>query len=151
MAKKTGAKPKKAHPKGPAPGRFAKGNQASKGHGRPKVDVVLKTLRSVNRATVERLINDFLSMPLDELTLVANDPRTLALEAMIAKVCVLGVAGGDQTRLNYLLDRLIGKVPDAPKDIRLLLEHMPPSELLPRGRAAIAFLEAATREESAEE
>lgn len=127
--------------KGPRKGRFKPGNQAGKGHGRPQVMPEVKAIRQVNKAKVESLINHFMSIPLAEVIAIAASSETLGLEAMIATVVIKAIESGDHARLNYLIERLIGKVPDAPKDIRIHLSSMPQAQVVTLGREAIAFLE----------
>jgi hypothetical protein len=47
----------------------------------------------------------------DELDEILADPVTPMINKMVAQVIKKAAAEGDQHRLNFLLDRLIGKVP----------------------------------------
>lgn len=149
MVKKVTARPRPPiMPAGKSKGghKFQPGNQASKGKGRPRGNSTLKAVRNLNRAQVDQMVNDFLSLPIEKLKKIAENPLTLALEALVARIMIVGILTGDQSKLNYLLERLFGKLPDAPRDIRVHLEKMPPSQLMEAGRAAIAYLEAEIRE-----
>lgn len=142
---------KKAAPKAPKEpkaepgksGRFGPGNKAGVGHGRPPVPPETRALRQVNKLALERVLNELLCQPRSELQRVLEAPETPALVAMAARVLEEAISKGDDGRMEYLLSRLIGKIPEAPKDIRVTLQTTPQGELLEKARAAIAYLEEA--------
>jgi hypothetical protein len=93
-------------------GRDFKPGQVANPNGRPIVPEEIKELRKLNRSEIEQLISDFMRKPLHELQAMSKNPATTALDRMIASVVEQAVFRGDHKRLNFLLDRLIGKVPD---------------------------------------
>lgn len=64
----------------------------------------------MTRLEFERIANRFLSMTREEIQTKLKDPTTTALELMIGSIIVKSVQGGDQRRLDFVLDRTIGKV-----------------------------------------
>jgi len=80
--------------------------------GRPKIPDDIKQAKRLNKLEVERLMNKFMAMTKDEISQSINDPTTPALEIMIGSIIAKAVSHGDPVRLNFLLDRLIGKVKD---------------------------------------
>lgn len=87
---------------------FEKGNPG--GPGRPNRKIT--EIRKINKYVIDELLHKYSYMPFSELPAVVKDKETNALEALIASVYFHGVKNGDQLRLNFLLDRLIGKVKD---------------------------------------
>lgn len=64
----------------------------------------------LTRPRVEEEISKLADMPKDELMEVASNPKTPMLTIMIASVMVHAAKEGDSQRLNFLLDRSIGRV-----------------------------------------
>jgi len=94
---------------------FQAGNPG--GPGQPKIPEEVKAARKLNRIELERIINKYLYMPgtelrklLEEATKGQNEMPMI--EAMIAKIMLAGFSEGDQRRLEFILDRLVGKVKD---------------------------------------
>jgi len=91
-------------------GSFKPGNQASKGKGRTPVPGDIKTARTLNKTELERILNKFLNMNVTELKAIAKHPSTSVLEVMLANIAAKAITQGDQVRLDFLLNRTIGKV-----------------------------------------
>lgn len=102
----------------------------------------MRELRQVNRALIEQTMNRFLSLTQRELMLVIADEDTPLLELMVAKVALAAIVNGDEKRLDYIVTRLVGKTPEAPRDINLNIRAMPQARLIAMSRQAIALLEA---------
>lgn len=106
------------------------GNPTGAGAGRPPMPEELRKIKALTQGQVKRAISRLLTMPREELErilraakeqqenpqlrLEAKDQQALAslnnLEWMIAAVIMKGMTEGDHGRLNFLLDRTIGKV-----------------------------------------
>ena len=129
--------------KGRGPGRpFQKGNDASKGKGRPPVPVDLKQARSLNRVELERTLNKYIYMTLTELDGAWANPNTTALDRMVMGVVREAIKDGDVARFNFLLERLVGKVKEPPQEHHHLnFNMMPRQEVIALGQEAIAFLQ----------
>jgi hypothetical protein len=92
-------------------GRDFKPGVVTNPNGRPKLPEELKAARALNKQELERLLNEYLSMPIQEIKAKASDPTTPSLHVIVAKIVAEAISKGDQQRLGFLLDRLIGPVP----------------------------------------
>lgn len=81
---------------------FPKGVSANPG-GKPKW--------LLTKGQVEQAFQAFHSMTKEELIKVRDDDKSLAMHAMIASIMIKTIEHGDQSRMQFLLDRAIGKVP----------------------------------------
>lgn len=97
-----------------AKGRKTGGRDFQKGHpGNPlgRCDPPdLRESRKLTRQEFERLVDRYLKMGSEELSKLVKDKTTSNLELMIASIVHKAIVQGDQKRLDFLLDRLIGKV-----------------------------------------
>ena len=90
---------------------FVKGVSGFTGERRPRLPEELKDIRGLNQLEVNRLISKYARMILAALQEKLTNPNTPVLELAIAKIFEQGIKHGDYTRLSFLLDRAIGKVP----------------------------------------
>lgn len=72
----------------------------------------LRQARKINKTEVERVLNKYLSAPFGELQAQLKDPNNSTLEVLVMSVLITAIKRGDHDRLNFVLDRLIGKVKD---------------------------------------
>lgn len=72
--------------------------------------------RKYNRLEVENLLSKYMRMTPNELKEVHESPYTPAMDLIIVNVIVKAAQNGDQFRMMFLLDRIIGKVPDKNPD-----------------------------------
>lgn len=98
-------KPKKKMPEGR---RIQKG-QVLNPAGRPKLPTEIREAQKLTRTEFERLLQKFIWMPKDKLEEFYGNPEILMIDAMIASIIMRAVNDGCTVRLNFLLDRLIGK------------------------------------------
>ena len=94
----------------PKTGKFQKGYKG--GPGRPKKPDDVKAAAKLTRTNLEKKLNHFLAMDSDELSAILKDPKTPMLEVMVGRIVLMAAKNGDQTRLDFLLNRLLGKVKD---------------------------------------
>lgn len=103
-----------------AHGRKTGGKNFQKGQsGNPKGlnSKGLSDARKLNKALVTELLNKFINMPTCDLVQFVKhntkeggaDPT---IETLVASILIKAINEGDQARLNFILDRLIGKVTD---------------------------------------
>ena len=95
-------------PKKLEPFQFKKGVSGNPS-GRPAVPDDLKRATRLTQTEFLRKANQFIAMTAVELHATAKDPKTTALELLIISIIQKGVIEGDEKRLGFLLDRLIGK------------------------------------------
>lgn len=84
--------------------------QSGNPNGRPQLPPDLLKARKLNQIEVSRLINKYMNMSIEEIELETQEKRTSALEAMIGKIIIEAQKFGDYSRVNFLFDRMIGKV-----------------------------------------
>ena len=94
------------------PHQFKKG-QSGNPNGRPKgTTLVPKELRTINNRLVAETMSKYLNCTAQELQDHFKDPATSALDLIILRVLVEGIRKADQAKMNAILERIIGKVPD---------------------------------------
>lgn len=79
-------------------------------NGRPKTPEDLKQARKLTSLELERALNEFLSKSKDELKEIKENPKSTMLQLMIHSIVVNAVNKGDQQRMDFLLNRTIGKI-----------------------------------------
>lgn len=92
-------------------GKFKKG-QSGNPSGRPKMPRELLEAKRLTQAKFIELTNKYLHKTKEEIAASAKDPATPALEIMIASIIGRAITQGDHQRLNFILDRMVGKVAD---------------------------------------
>jgi len=90
-------------------GRDFKIGHDQPGPGRPPRSESEKFFSKLTRTTLEALLSRYLSMTMEELERVTNNPQTPVLELLIGSVLQKGLIEGDHRRLNFLFDRMVGK------------------------------------------
>ena len=81
--------------------------------GRPKSETTknIEILQDLSRTYVECRISNVMQMTVNELIKLAKDPEAQAIDVAIASIMINSVKG-DYRALNFLFDRVIGKVVD---------------------------------------
>lgn len=111
----------------PSPkGRFQPG-QSGNPSGRPK------TL--LTRDQVKHIIGTYAKGTLGDINAALENPKTVVLDAIVCSILKHAVQNGDPTRLNYLLDRCIGKVADElqiddKRDLNAELQEIPKEAIM---------------------
>jgi hypothetical protein len=125
---------------------FEKGN--SGGPGRPKLPSDLHQVSILTRTEFEARASMFMQMPIDEVGTYITNPKATAIERMIASIVIAAADGGDHQRLDFLLNRTIGKVVEKVETKHTLmiqkleqLEKLTDVELAHQARAALVSLE----------
>ncbi len=91
--------------------RFKPGQSGNPG-GKAKLPEDIKEARSLNQIELERIINKYLYMDKDEVKASIQAPGTPMMELMVASIVAQAAQKGDHTRLEFVLQRMIGKVKD---------------------------------------
>lgn len=77
----------------------------------------IKEARKLNRIELERVLNEYIYLNKSEIMARVKANDTPALEVMIGTIIAKAATSGDHTRLNFLLDRLVGKSPEQKEEI----------------------------------
>lgn len=80
-----------------------------KSPGRPKIPEDVKQSMQLNQATIVRIFNDLNGMTPEELKAKAANPLTNVFEHLVIAILKFGIQKGDQNRLAFVLDRVVGK------------------------------------------
>lgn len=91
-------------------GRNWKKGQSGNPRGPAVAPPDIRGARALTRVEFERVANKFLFSKKEEFQAAVRDPETPMLEMMIASIIQKGVIEGDERRMNFLLDRMVGKV-----------------------------------------
>lgn len=90
---------------------FKKG-QSGNPSGRPKMPSDIIEGRKFNQIEVARIFNRFVNYSYEDLKAVMNSPTSTTMELIIGKIMGEAIRTGDHMRMNFILDRMIGKVKD---------------------------------------
>ncbi len=72
----------------------------------------LREARMHNANEFEACIYTYMNMPLAQLESAWLEPGMRSLDKIVIKILILSIKNGDYQRLNFLLERTIGKVAD---------------------------------------
>lgn len=89
---------------------FQKGNPG--GPGRPPTPPELKAARKLTRVAFEEICNRFIHMTRAELRAAKREDTRTQLELIVISVLEKAEDWGDTSKLNFVLARLIGNVPE---------------------------------------
>jgi hypothetical protein len=89
--------------------KWKKGQSGNPG-GRPKLPAELKMIKELTGEEVKRLFAKYARMNKEEISSAVTDKTTPMFELVIAAGLVKAVKDGDYQKLNFILDRTIGKV-----------------------------------------
>jgi hypothetical protein len=93
-------------------GRDWKPGETGNPNGSPGLPKDLREARKLNQMELERTVNRFLFMTPTELAAVTGDPTTTMFDRFVARIITLGETEGDERRLEFILQRIVGKVQD---------------------------------------
>ena len=100
-----------------AKGRKTGGRDFYKGHkltppgpGRPAVTPEIKATRQLNTQELVRILNELVHADKETLIAKTKDPKTTVFELIICSILKNAYDKGDQQRISFILDRLVGKV-----------------------------------------
>lgn len=79
--------------------------------GRPKAPEYLRKIASLTQIEACKLISKYGRMTMAELTLAIESKTTPVIDLAIASIFNQSILTGDYKRLEFLLDRAIGKAP----------------------------------------
>ena len=89
---------------------FTKGKKP--GPGRPKGTGGLKEIKAMNAKAVALKLEELVRLPLQELEKMEKDKTMVYLDSLLIKIALTAQKTGDVYKTNFILERMIGKVPD---------------------------------------
>jgi len=111
---------------------FKPGN--SFGKGRPKLPDDLAGVQKLTPDIVQRIFAKFAMMTSVEMQAALKNPEATMIEIMVGSVVAKAAKEGDQSRFNFLLDRMVGKVKDVVEhqgaDLDDELDRVPRSKII---------------------
>lgn len=93
-------------------GKNWKTGQSGNPKGRPIIAPELSEARKFSKFLVEETFHRLLLLSWIELEKIVSNPNTCVLDRLLAKLIVMTEKEGCSTRLNFILDRLIGRIPN---------------------------------------
>lgn len=118
---------------------WKKGDPSPNPHGRPKLDLEIKEARKLNKQETVRILTDFWFYTKEQLNAKLQDPEATLGELAIGKILANAIAKGDPVRLNFILERIVGKVKEdieitgkdgGPIELSRKFKDLPDAELL---------------------
>lgn len=109
------------------------GNPTGKGAG--EIKGFIKDLGRLNLKRALNIFNDICNLTFDELKAKISDPTATVIELMIMKVAAEAIRTGDHTRMNAIMDRLIGKITD-----KIEVKMPEPTVMKLRGQDAVLVI-----------
>jgi hypothetical protein len=76
----------------------------------------VRVARKLNKVEFERIANTYFSMTKEQLHKAKEFKETKVLDLIVISIMLKAITTGDHYRLNFLMDRLIGKVPQPISD-----------------------------------
>ena len=120
-----------------------KKGESGNGKGRPKTPPELRKAANLTKVeTLERLVK-FLQMDIYGLEEVLKDKSRQVMDHWIARICLVGIKEGDNRRLDFMLDRLFGKVQPHIEinNNQFNFSGLPRDEIIARGQRALEILQ----------
>lgn len=87
---------------------FEPGNNFGKG--RPPVPDDLKRARNLNKIELERLINKYMRMTVNDIKKALKNDNLSGIDRLVCSILAGAIAKGDHTRAGFILDRSVGPV-----------------------------------------
>lgn len=93
-----------------------KAGQSGNPGGKPRIPEELRAIQPLSRPIITRIISKYGHMNREQLEIAFADPSTSAIDLAIIGVFMKCIQNGDPSRLTFLLDQSIGKVPNTPEN-----------------------------------
>lgn len=91
-----------------------KPGQTGNPNGRPKIPKEIQSLRRLTRASLELVINRYVHLSYDDLRAQRQNGSLEVIDMAIVSILCKGIETGDQAKVDYVIARLVGKIPEAP-------------------------------------
>ena len=91
-------------------GRDIKPGQVLNPNGRSKIPEHVKAARKLNQVKFAEVLYQYINSTFAELEAALKDPKTPAIELVVVKILAEAIENGDEKKLEFILNRTIGKV-----------------------------------------
>lgn len=92
--------------------QFKKGHKTNKGKEFGQTDPQQKEVVTLTRAMVTRYISQYIGASVTELDKVCKSPTAPMIERIVCRIILVSDRKADQHKLEFLLNRAVGKVKD---------------------------------------
>ena len=89
---------------------FKKGQASNPNSGRKPTSPEMKEARKINRVIFEEILNKYIHLSVYELEEFLKDKNHTSLDYIVVRILYEAMKKGDQVRLNFILERLLGKL-----------------------------------------
>lgn len=113
------------NPNPPKHTQFKKGQSGNPEGGR-KLPAELRAIAAITSEENQRTVAKYLRMDRDQLSVVMKNPKTPNFDMWICSIIATGMKSGDASKLELLLNRLIGKVKENVELVSHNIDHGPP-------------------------
>jgi uncharacterized protein DUF5681 len=93
-------------------GRTWKKGESGNPKGRPPVPADIRAAQKLNRVALARVLDRMINYTQRELEQILMNPNSGILETAVGAILLKSIEEADHMRLNFILDRLIGRVKD---------------------------------------
>jgi len=93
-------------------------------HVKQPMSAELAAIRVRPASEIRRLMNLIVDLPMSQLILKAENPKTPAMDLIITKVVMKAIETGDFRIVSFILDRMIGPVKSSEPDMGAMREQM---------------------------
>lgn len=90
---------------------FQKG-QSGNPSGRKPIDPEVRNAAHLTKEKLITILNEFINLDREQIALKLQDPKATMLELAVGHIIAKAAKDGDTLRLNFLFDRIVGKVTD---------------------------------------
>jgi hypothetical protein len=98
---------------------FEKGDNRQR---RPKKDPDFKALAQWTKTEIEAKMHNMLQYSVLDLRNIIALESNKVIDHWIARIILMGIKGGDTTRLNFMFEQIYGKLPEI-KDVNIKTSH----------------------------
>lgn len=107
-----------------------KPGQSGNPNGRPPAPATIRAMKSWNQVKFAELLNEYVELTQDQLAEKLKSGGCTMLEEMIMSIMLHAKKKGDHQKMEFLLNRLIGKVPNE-IDVTTKGDKLPSVMILP--------------------
>lgn len=85
--------------------------------GRKRIAPEIRNASHLTKQTLIKILNEFIHMDREQIAAKLQDPKATMLEMAVGHIIAKAAKEGDTMRLNFLFDRIVGKVTDVVENI----------------------------------